>query len=404
MNLKVEIFSQGEEVISGQVIDTNAAWLSEQLVSMGFQVGRHTAVGDKMDDLITLLKEIAGRADCCICTGGLGPTTDDLTAEAVAQSFNLPLQFDEIALRQISHYFENCHIPMPQINRKQAMLPQSSKRIDNDWGTAPGFCVQYQQCWFVFLPGVPYEMQQLFTEKVQADLKTRFILKPEKRVTLRTFGIGESSLQECLNQLDLPESVVIGYRAAPDEVQVKLVFPYDYPQDEAAKISQKVAAHIGNEVFAMDGLDKTGGDLIAVIAELLNAKSQTLAVMETASQGLIAAKCIGHDWLIESSYHKNADLMPKASLITTAKQLGRALQKSSKASFALVQFYDGSQQIFADKNQSITLFSVLLTEQGFCQQTKIVSGTAQRKQNQAALSALDLLRRFLQHKESLCPY
>ncbi|NOQ35163.1 MAG: competence/damage-inducible protein A, partial [Methylococcaceae bacterium] len=135
MNPKVEIFSQGEEVVTGQVADTNAAWLSTQLVEMGFKVSRHTAVGDKLEDLISLLQEIASRADCCICTGGLGPTTDDLTREAVATAFDAPLEFDEIALKNISEYFTQRDRAMPEVNRKQAYFPKNAKRIDNDWGT-----------------------------------------------------------------------------------------------------------------------------------------------------------------------------------------------------------------------------------------------------------------------------
>lgn len=406
MNPKVEIFSQGEEVITGQVADTNAAWLSQQLISLGFQVSRHTAVGDKIVDLITLLKEIASRADCCICTGGLGPTSDDLTAEAVAKAFDLPLQFDEIALRQISRYFENRQLVMPEVNRKQAMLPQSATRIDNEWGTAPGFCLQYQNCWFVFLPGVPFEMQNLFSEKVKSDLESRFSLQPEKLVIIKTWGTGESALQAHVDHIEIPADVTVSYRAGIDENQTKLLFPADYPPDALSKLVQQLVTEIGDAVFAIDGLDKPAGDLISVIAELMNEKSHTLAVLETASQGLIAAKCIGQNWLIESSYNQklNPSHQTEVELIATAKQLGKNLRASSKANFALVQFYHGDNQAFTDKNQTITLYSVLLTEQGFCQQTKAVAGTLQRKQNQAALYALDLLRRFLQQKESLCPY
>lgn len=406
MNPKVEIFSQGEEVITGQVADTNAAWLSQQLVSLGFQVSRHTAVGDKMADLIGLLKEIASRADCCICTGGLGPTTDDLTAEAVAHAFNLPLQFDPVALQQISGYFARRNIAMPEVNRKQAMLPQGATRIDNEWGTAPGFCLQYQNCWFVFLPGVPFEMQHLFAETVKPDLKNRFSLHPEKLVIIKTWGIGESALQAHVNQIEIPAAVTVSYRAGVDENQTKLLFPHDYPPEAISALVQQVATQIGDAVFAIDGLDKSAGDLVSVISELLNATSQTLAVIESASQGLIAAKCIGYDWLASSSYNQKLSRLnqSEADLINTAKRLGRELQKSSAATFALVQFYDGSETAFADKNQTISLCTVLLTEQGFCQQTQTVAGTLQRKQNQAALSALDLLRRFLQQKESLCPY
>jgi nicotinamide-nucleotide amidase len=413
MNPKVEIFSQGEEVVTGQIADTNAAWLSQQLVTLGFQVSRHTAVGDKMLDLVGLLQEIANRADCCICTGGLGPTRDDLTAEAVAQAFNLPLQLDELALQHISRYFQNRNSDMPVVNRKQALLPQGAIRLDNHYGTAPGFCLQYQKCWFVFLPGVPSEMKPLFSETVKTHLQNRFSLNPEKLITLRTFGMGESALQERIDQLNLPESVTLGYRAALNEVQIKLLFPADYPIAQITECSKKIAAHLGNSVFAIDGLDKPAGDLIGVIAELLEEKSQTLAVIETASQGLIAAKCLGHDWLVASYYEQStarvSETFPSvvdntANFIATALRLGRVLQGKIEVDFVLVQLYDGNRQRFADNDQTISLYTVLITEQGFCQQIKTLGGSLERKQNHAALTALDLLRRFLQQKEPLCPY
>ena len=128
-----EIFSQGEEVITGQVADTNAAWLSQRLVQMGFVIARHTAVGDKLQDLCDLLLEISGRADFCLCTGGLGPTIDDLTAQAVAKAFDCPLQLDPVALAQIERYFLNRNKVMADTNRKQACFPKGVMRLDNAW-------------------------------------------------------------------------------------------------------------------------------------------------------------------------------------------------------------------------------------------------------------------------------
>lgn len=254
MNPKVEIFSQGEEVVTGQVADTNAAWLSQQLVSLGFQISRHTAVGDNLADLISLLKEIANRRpDCCICTGGLGPTTDDLTAEAVAKAFDLPLQFDEVAFEQIRQYFQRKNRIMPELNRKQAMLPHGAIRIDNTIGSAPGFYFSYQNCWFVFLPGVPSEMQQLFNETVIEDLKNRFSPTPSLLITIKTQGMGESQLQETLNQFTLPENVQLGFRAAGmGEVHTKLLFPPDYCIADAKAFAAQVAEKIGETVFAIE--------------------------------------------------------------------------------------------------------------------------------------------------------
>ena len=135
---RAEIFSQGDEVVTGEIVDTNAAWLAEALTGMGFEIARHTAVGDRLDELIQLLREIAERADLCVCTGGLGPTCDDLTAEAVSRAFGRPLAMDSVALGQIEDWFRRMGRNMSAVNRKQALLPAGAVRLDNAWGTAPG--------------------------------------------------------------------------------------------------------------------------------------------------------------------------------------------------------------------------------------------------------------------------
>lgn len=407
MSPTLEIFSQGEEVITGQIIDTNAAWLSEQVVAMGFTVTRHTAVGDKLDDQIVLLQEISMRADCCICTGGLGPTSDDLTAEAVAKAFGLPLEFDAIAFEQIKRFFTLRNRIMPESNHKQAMLPKGSERIDNTWGTAPGFSLQAGRCWFAFMPGVPMEMRHLFLESIQPTLSSRFILQPGKLITIKTLGIGESAIQERISAIEIPPQVELGFRATTDDVQTKLLFPHDYPEIAMAVLVAEVAGQLGDNVFAIDGLSQEGGDLAFVVDQLMAIGKHTLAVVETASQGLLAAKCIGADWLLETRYEQSLDKLAQKLGITvnaddlsaTAQAIASEIQKTSTADFALVQLYAGDSKTFHDKDQAIILYNTLLTGDGFHQTTHSVAGPIKRKQNQAALLALDLLRRYLQHKE-----
>jgi nicotinamide-nucleotide amidase len=407
MSPTLEIFSQGEEVITGQIIDTNAAWLSEQVVAMGFTVTRHTAVGDKLDDQIALLQEISMRADCCICTGGLGPTSDDLTAEAVAKAFGLPLEFDAIAFEQIKRFFTLRNRIMPESNHKQAMLPKGSERIDNTWGTAPGFSLQAGRCWFAFVPGVPMEMRHLFLESIQPALASRFILQPGKLITIKTLGIGESVIQERISAIEIPPQIELGFRATADDVQTKLLFPHDYPEIDMAVLIAEVAGQLGDNVFTIDGLSQKGGDLAFVVDQLMAIGKHTLAVVETASQGLLAAKCIGADWLLETRYEQSLDKLAQKLGITvnaddlsaTAQAIASEIQKTSTADFALVQLYAGDSKTFHDKDQAIILYNTLLTGDGFHQTTHSVAGPIKRKQNQAALLALDLLRRYLQHKE-----
>ncbi|NOT84790.1 MAG: competence/damage-inducible protein A [Methylococcaceae bacterium] len=407
MTVTIEIFSQGEEIITGQTVDSNSAWLSEQVVALGFKVTRHSTVGDDLNDLTTLLNEIAQRADCCLCTGGLGPTSDDLTAEAVAKAFALPLTFDAVAYAQIAVFFEQRNRPMPASNRKQAMLPQGALRIDNTLGTAPGFAVKHGRCWFAFMPGVPAEMRHLFKATIKAYLQQHFKVQPSHLVTLKTVGIGESALQERIKDIPLPPSVQLGFRAGTEDVQTKLLFPFAYPSDDKQRLVTQFVAQIGDFVFAIDGLEQPASNLVAVIAAELNATRQTVAVIETLSQGLIAAKCIGQPWLIQSLYQPTLERLTaqfglalnQMDLMDTALRLGQLVRQQSGADFALVQLLDSSASNAQD--EPMVLYTVLATAHGAYPQTLTVSGKLQRKQNQAALMALDLLRRFLQGKHTI---
>jgi len=406
MQLSAEIFSQGEEVVSGQTVDSNAAWLAEQLNELGFKIKRHTAVGDNLEDLIALFQEIAVRSDCCICTGGLGPTLDDLTAQAVSQATDLALKFDAQAFAQIQDYYSCRQRSMPEANRKQAFLPQTALRIDNGFGTAPGFALRFLRCWFVFLPGVPTEMQGMYTSWVKQDLLQRFSLQADTLVTLRSIGIGESAIAQQLSKLILPPRVQLGFRAKPDEVQTKLVFPAGFPYPEMHNCAQEVAALIGDYVFAIDGLLGEQGDLVAVISELMLAKNLSLAVLETATQGLLAAKCVTQPWL--KAAYIGLDLaqistqwridINDGDLNFIAQALAVELQTKHHTDFALVQLYSGDKTAYRSKDCTIVLYNALSTEFGVIASRHTLAGPLKNKQNQAALLALDLLRRYLQNK------
>jgi nicotinamide-nucleotide amidase len=404
VNPNLEIFSQGEEIITGQTVDTNAAWLSQQSIALGFNLTRHSAVGDKIDDLVGVLKDIAQRADCCICTGGLGPTSDDLTAEAVTLAFQMPLQFDALAFQQMQTFFATRNKAMPESNRKQAMLPQGSLRIDNNSGTAPGFALQHERCWFVFLPGVPSEMRQMFQETIHPLLSKRFELKPSRLITFRTIGIGESDIQQRIKSLRFAEPVQLGFRADTDEVQVKLLFPSGFPDPELKALVASVYEKLGRHVFAIDGWSNASGDLVSVVDKLMLSGNHKLAVIETASQGLLAAKCIGSNWLLEAHYHQSmlnfAERRPvpidRNDLIAIGKELAFKLQKSIGVNLVLIQIYAEDFAQFIDFNQTIKMHCLLLNNQEFVEEIFLLAGSAKRKQNQAALLTLDLLRRNLQ--------
>lgn len=412
MSVNIEIFSQGNEVITGQTVDTNASWLSQQLVIMGYTVTRHTAVGDHMDDLVALLQEISVRADCCICTGGLGPTVDDLTAEAVSNAFELPLEFDQDAYRQIEQFFNRRNRHIPESNRKQAMLPQGSIRLDNEWGTAPGFTLTYNDCLFAFVPGVPFEMKQLFREKIRPMLDQKFSVEPSTLVTIKTVGIGESDIQERLENLSLPQGVQLGFRTGMDENQTKLQFPPGFPESEIEPIAFDVAQRIGDPVFTITGISDSNHGLVDVIDEILSQKKSKLAVVESVSHGLLSAKCMGYSFLDEAVFLQSLDkLFSRLDMnysledeMESAAKIAEAVKSGCHADIVLVQLYQGMKNdgldhpSLKDKDRAITLYNVLATENRLIQQSLQLGGTMKRKQNQAALSGLDFLRKYLQNK------
>ena len=402
----LEILSQGEEIVTGQIVDTNATWLAQQAVELGFNISRHTAVGDKLVDLVQVLSEISTRADCCICTGGLGPTSDDLTAEAVTQAFDQPLRFDETALEQIQAFFARRNRKMAECNRKQALLPQQAVRIDNQWGTAPGFAVQGGRCWFVFLPGVPAEMKPMFTQHVKMLIKGRFRLSPPHLITIKTVGIGESDLQERINAVAIPDEVQLGFRADVGEVNVKLLFPANYPIGRQTNLSNEVATKIGEAVYAMNDGESHDVDLVSLIDRLMTEKKLTLSVLETVGQGLLAAQMIGSQWLLESGYARSIELRMQSLALNylpdnpldNARQLATSLQKKTKSSLTLIQLYIEQPTSGTEQDGAAEIYTLLLVDGVFHHSRRLLAGTLKRQQQQATMLALDLLRRYLQDK------
>jgi len=402
-----EIFSQGEEVVTGQTVDTNAAWLSQELVQMGFEIVRHTAVGDRIGALISLLKEIADRADCCICTGGLGPTIDDLTAQAVSEAFSLPLREDRQVLRQIERYYTRLDRIMPDSNRKQALIPKGAKRLDNAWGTAPGFMLKKSRCWFVFVPGVPFEMRNLFNARIKAELSDRFQVTPWSLITLWSVGIGESAIQERLNAISIPDEVILSFCAGAQDIQTKFLFPPHYPADEQRRLVEKAAKEIGECIFHIDRSGSEKGNLVSVIGKELMERGESIAVIETISGGQIAGRCAAEEWFAESKIVRDVgqlltemnltvlDWLDDECIRKVVERAAVALRENAGVDYGLVQIWNGRRTMLFDEERAVPLYNALASSNGVSSYIRGARGDAQRKQATAATVALDMLRRHL---------
>lgn len=283
------VLSQGDEVVTGQIADTNAAFLATRLTELGFQVERHLTVGDDRDAIRAAFVELAARVDVVVCTGGLGPTDDDLTAQAAADALGTNLGFDAEAMRQIEEMYARYSRTMPEVNRKQAWLPAGSARIDNRWGTAPGFAFSLDRAWVACMPGVPREMERMFEVGVVPTLIERFSLRPGRLVTLRTTGVGESVLQERIGSFSHPQAV-LGYRTILPENHVKIRFSADVGEDELRQVVAGVRARLGDVVFGVEGLSgEAGGPLAEVVGRRLAARDERVAVAESCTGGVVAS-------------------------------------------------------------------------------------------------------------------
>ena len=287
--MKAEILATGDEIRSGALVDSNSAYIAEVLEREGIEVTRHHCVGDDLKTLVVVLDEIAQRADVALVTGGLGPTEDDLTTEAVAQAAGLDLVLDKDALTTIEAFFKRMGRPMSRSNRKQARFPQGSQVLPNPIGTAPGFKTIINGCAFFCLPGVPREMRKMLAGVVTPQLISlsgnvrQFSLVR----TLSTFGSTESMIGERLSGVtaDFPE-IRLGLRAKFPEIQVRL---YIRGNNEARLnhrldvVAERIGVKLGNKVFSDDGRS-----MQAVVGDLLIKKDATVAIAESCTGGLIA--------------------------------------------------------------------------------------------------------------------
>ena len=288
-NPVAEILCVGTELLLGDIVNTNAAFLSEQLAALGFSVYYHSVVGDNPDRLRSALELSLSRSDLVVMSGGLGPTKDDLTKESVAEYFGLPLELHESSLREIRSYFEHTGRVMSANNEKQAMMPRGATVFQNRYGTAPALAISEKGKTVIMLPGPPIELEPIFLEEVVPFLKaasSSVILS--KNVNI--FGMGESAVAQKLDAL-LCGSVnpTVAPYCKAGEVRLR-VTAKSQSEEEAARMCDEVIAQImeseiGPLVYAIDA-----ETMERVMVDNLRERNKTIAVAESCTGGLIAKR------------------------------------------------------------------------------------------------------------------
>ncbi|GKK79886.1 MULTISPECIES: nicotinamide mononucleotide deamidase-related protein YfaY [Klebsiella] len=281
--LNVEMLSTGDEVLHGQIIDTNAAWLADFFFNQGLPLTRRNTVGDDLDALVAILRERSEQADVLIVNGGLGPTSDDLSALAAATAKGEGLILHPEWLETMTRFFAERGRPMAESNRKQAEIPASAEMINNPVGTACGFAIQLNRCLMFFTPGVPSEFKVMVEQEILPRLRQRFTL-PDPPVCLRmtTFGRSESELAQSLNPLTLPPGVVMGYRSSMPIIELKLTGPAN--QRDAMLALWPEVRKVAGDSLIFEGTE----GLPTQIARCLHERQLSLTRSEQFTGGLLA--------------------------------------------------------------------------------------------------------------------
>jgi nicotinamide-nucleotide amidase len=285
--MKAEIISVGTEILLGDIVDTNSQYLAVRLAPLGIDLHYISKVGDNLDRLCEAIERALGRSDVVLITGGLGPTEDDLTREAIAQTLGEETRVDEETEQRLREMFATRGLTFPERNVKQAMLIPSARSIPNPRGTAPGWWVEKDGRCIVAMPGPPAELERMWEHEVQPRLARLGGGEVIVSRTLKTIGIGEGHLDEMVSHLLKSENPTIGVYAKADGVHLRLTAKARAEEQARALIrpvEEELRSIIGEAVWGAD--DDT---LEAAIGTLLNERALTLATMESCTGGLLAS-------------------------------------------------------------------------------------------------------------------
>ena len=283
---RIQLLLTGNELMSGDTIDSNSALIARQLGELGLPVARKVTVGDDMDLLEREMRQMAAESDLLLVNGGLGPTIDDLTAEVLARAAGVPLREHPEALAHLETWCERRRLALNAANRKQALLPAGAEVVANPIGSAVGFALPLGHCRVVCTPGVPGELSAMLPE-ILADLGQRWSLRERRHILrLQTFGLGESSAQQMIADAcpDWPAEVELGFRAGAPQLEIKLAVNRAEHLPLRERCREQLEALFGDHIIGEGDIT-----LAQRVLELLSAQGRTLTTAESCTGGRIAS-------------------------------------------------------------------------------------------------------------------
>ncbi len=410
--MNAEIIMIGSELLLGQIIDTNSAFLAQELARIGINLFFKTTVGDNPARMAEVLRAALSRSDIIITSGGLGPTEDDLTREVVAEVVGQPLEFRQDLFDQIEAMFKRHGFTMSPNNRKQAFIPKNSVAIENPVGTAPCFVTERSGKFIITLPGVPRELKFLMNSFVIPFLRDRFKLGEltiSSRV-LKICGMGESRVDGVIGDLIRGSSnPTLGILAEPAQILLRITAKGSSLSEAQARIAQmegEIRSRLGRLIFGAD--DEV---LEGVVSNLLTRERKSLALVETLTGGLISQKLIttGTNVLVESIVAPSDESRRRLAEIDTSsedkkenhsslsRRLARAMRLRSGADVAAASLgiLPGSERLDGEeKSSGKTCIAVDSADKGVSWDFRF-AGTDSVNQLRAAVLTIEMLRRYL---------
>src|SRR5213596_2595070 len=290
--MRIEVICTGDEVLTGKIVNTNFAFISQRLEDVGLSVAWETTVGDDRESLLRAFQLAGERADAVIVNGGLGPKVDDLSQEVAAQAARVELALNDEWLTRMEEFFRRRSRVMPPNNRKQAMLPVTAEVLDNPIGTACGFALDIGKARFFFTPGVPRELRRMLEEQIIPRLLARGGTPTAIHLKrFHSYGLGESHVDQLLVGVEdlVPDgSVKLGFRTHYPQIETKLTVrgaDIDEIQRKLAPVQEEVRRRLGNFILGEDEQTLEG-----VVLAALAARGGSLAVVESFTAGQIAAR------------------------------------------------------------------------------------------------------------------
>jgi len=291
--MNAEIITIGDEILIGQIVDTNSQWIAVELNKIGVSVVQISSIQDDKQHILEALKEAENRADIVIITGGLGLTKDDITKHTIAQYFNDSLVLNEDIVVHIQKLFSQYNIPFGELNRLQGMMPTKATYLKNQLGTAPGMWFQENNTIFISLPGVPYEMKGLITHEVLPRIQQQFQLPFIIHKTIMTYGQGESTIAERIEDWEnrLPSFIKLAYLPSYGRVRLRLSAKGDNKQVLEEALSEKLSEL--NSVISdiITGFDEEES-IEKIVGILLKENNKTICTAESVTGGKIASTIV----------------------------------------------------------------------------------------------------------------